>query len=142
MIEADWFRLEARICEALSAVHLSGNSCRQGIPRASATKTVRVAGAGFSGIVRLPLYEWGMVIWHAPAGDVAGAVPSDMNDESILCLHENEVLTDMPTFAAVLKMDRCSGSVPAYCAIFCLSCIQCSGVLTVSLKLRPHFLHR
>ena len=117
-------RLDLSICEAFSAVHLSGNNCRQGIPRASATNTVRVAGAGFSGIARLPLYERGMAIWHATAGDEAGLESSDMNDESILCLHANEVLSDMPIFVAVLQIERCSGSVPAYCTIFCLLCIQ------------------
>jgi hypothetical protein len=103
---------------------------------------VLVAGAGFSGTTRLPLYERGMLIWHAPAGDLAGLLSRDMNEDSILCLHANEVLTDMPIRNAVFFIEMCSGKVPAYLTIFCLLCIQCSGVLTVSLKHRPHFLHR
>ncbi len=65
-----------------------------------------------------------MLIWHAPAGDFAGLLSSDMNDDSILCRQVNDVFRDTPICKAVFAIDKCSGSVPAYCIIFCLLCIQ------------------
>ncbi len=50
------------------------SSCRQGIPRASATRMELVAGIFLSGMFLCPLYECGRRISHIPAGALLGVV--------------------------------------------------------------------
>ena len=112
------------VFDASSAVQFGGKSCRHGIPCASAIKNVRVTGWGVSGILRLPLYECGRLIWQAPAGACVGIILLVCRDDRSLCRQQNDVLTDIPIEAAARRLVCCSFSASIYWSIFCLLWMQ------------------
>lgn len=94
-----------RIAAAYMAVHRSGSMTRLGMLVASETKMVRLRGYGLSGLLRLPLNEYGSEMVLSAAGERAICTESPVNEDSSLCRQLNAVHVEMPMSAAARRMD-------------------------------------